>query len=171
MHGMTFVPRLLHSLAFRYPHRKKISAFSVFFLVYKHYVMLQFQLSRLCRLEIALQTAPSCSSWATSEKTSIFVHSSLCTVLSWLNVFLLMMNWFLGPAFAWAGWRCLSSFVSCDTSEFPLWAEKILKAWILCLSETSALILNFQSIFSLILRISIKKYLGSGSIVIPIKNS
>ena len=58
------------------------SAFLVFFLVYKHYVMLQFQLSRLCWLEIALQSAPSCSSWATSEKALIFIHSPLCTVLS-----------------------------------------------------------------------------------------
>ena len=151
MDGTNFVLRLLHSFAFQYAHRK-ISAFLVFLLVFKHYVMLQFQLSRLCRVEIALQSAPSCSSWATSEKALIFVHSQLCTVLSWLYVVFLPMNWFLGPALLEQGGDVWAHLCFAILRNFLFCTEKIMKAWILCLSETNSLILNFQDIFPLILQ-------------------
>ena len=152
MDGTTFVPRLLHSFAFWYTHGKNFRIFS-FFLVYKHYVMLQFPLSRLCWLEIALQSAPPVRRGPPEKRLRLsfilhfvlFFHDLMLLFFWWTDFWALLLLEQVGDVWANLCFAILWNFL--------FWAEKNLKAWILCLSEANSLILNFQNIFLLIMLI------------------
>ena len=134
------------------PPTTQISAFSVFFIENKRYVMLQFQLSRLYRLEIALLLAPSCSSWAASEKASIFFYFPLCTTLKYYTVFFFFDELIFGPCFCLSRVAMSALIPALQYFGIPLLCRKIMKVWIVFFFYTNLLILKFQNTFPLSLQ-------------------